>query len=277
MSNSSAMARELRAEAFRGNFGLSPGVKAVRRNSLPLMWSSNCWCSTMSKPRSARNAVMARTIPGRSGHARVRTYCAVPVLRTLVPRRLPPSRYRWGGPRGLWSWSTPGSLRGLGVSWRSGAGAVVRTALAAFMFGHQVEMDAAVLVHAGRGWPARRRLWRACAAGPADPGAGPGQGNAHQQHDQHKGQGGDDGDALQPGQRFGRFVAAGQQHHRCNCAGQQAPEDDQAAAGFVGAVGAERCHDDGGRVGTGDEEDGHQDHGQDDDRSGGPGGQAAGS
>ena len=60
-----------------------------------------------------------------------------------------------------------------------------------------------------------------------------GQCDAQQQHDQDERQGGHDRDALQAGQRLGRFVAAGQEHDRCHSAGQQAPEDHQSAAGFA--------------------------------------------
>src|SRR6478672_6968211 len=51
----------------------SGALKAVRRNSLPFIGSSNCWCSVMSQPLSFRTVVTACTMPGCSGQLRVRT------------------------------------------------------------------------------------------------------------------------------------------------------------------------------------------------------------
>src|SRR4051794_41057121 len=50
----------------------SAQTNAVRRNNCPRTASSNCWCSTMSQPRSNRKELTACTMPGRSWQQSVR-------------------------------------------------------------------------------------------------------------------------------------------------------------------------------------------------------------
>src|SRR5690606_40822575 len=81
MSNSAATGSNAADRAAAS--GSRAVTNAVRRNSEPRTRSSNCWCSTMSQPCSNRNALTARTMPGRSGQLSVRMNVLVTML--LVP------------------------------------------------------------------------------------------------------------------------------------------------------------------------------------------------